>query len=355
MNDPTLRVVHGVWTASVGDLRDRIRVRGCASYCVRLREFLLLLAALAVCGLGCGCVAQAPADTIPDSQTIPIDIPQDSPGVTLTVSGNSYAEIQSWLGESNSVTLSRPHKIVHSEISLDLAANTATSWQCGATSTLITFSPRPKITSSAITKLLGLTLTSLQINSDGSGVATVDGFHRGFRWDGRTGSAAAPNELPEVWAYSQPGCVPCVRAKLELAAEKDLPFRVVWKDDAAPEWLQSRPAFWWHTSAEQPSQKDVNNTRQATGWNGIKDFTERWKASRSPRKFQRTKTNAISYHAGHDCPSCGREQYDITNNNGPAPASHIHRCDHCSTSWYHSDQNSHASAGKSRQFLWWSY
>ena len=145
---------------------------------------------MAVCLLVSGCIQQTAAEVI-DGKLPPIDVPENMPGVTLTVSADSYAEIQSWLGESNSVTLSRAHKIKHSEIGLDLAAGTQVRWDCGATKTLITFSPLPKITSSAIAKLLGLTLTSLQINADGSGLAIVDGFHRGFRWDGRTDSAAS--------------------------------------------------------------------------------------------------------------------------------------------------------------------
>lgn len=192
MNAANLLVVHGVWPATDVDLRHQVRPRGCASNRFRHRQLLWLLAAVAACLLGTGCVQHSTADEIDPPPPPPvIDIPENLPGVVLTVSPNSYAEIQSWLGESNTVTLARAHKVVHSEISLDLAANTSVTWECGATSTLIKFAPLPKITSSAIAKLLGLTLTSLQINADGSGVATVDGFHRGFRWDVRTDSAAS--------------------------------------------------------------------------------------------------------------------------------------------------------------------
>lgn len=93
--------------------------------------------------------------------------------------------------------------------------------------------------------------------------------------------------LPEVWAYSMPGCLPCVRAKMELAAAKDLPFKVVWQDKS-PDWLGDRPAFWWHVKKDKPSQDDVQQTRQLVGWAGIKDFVERWKRSRETKETTTT-------------------------------------------------------------------
>lgn len=98
------------------------------------------------------------------------------------------------------------------------------------------------------------------------------------------GEAVVEDKLPEVFAYSMAGCVPCVLARLEIAAANDLPFRVVWQDVAAPGWLEGRPGFWWHTSKDQPSQQDIHNTRQFVGWSGIKDFQERWKKSREPKR-----------------------------------------------------------------------
>lgn len=93
--------------------------------------------------------------------------------------------------------------------------------------------------------------------------------------------------LPEVWAYSMPGCLPCVRAKLELSAAKDLPFKVVWQDKS-PDWLGDRPAFWWHVKKDKPSQDEVQQTRQFVGWAGIKDFVERWKRSREIKETTTT-------------------------------------------------------------------
>lgn len=87
--------------------------------------------------------------------------------------------------------------------------------------------------------------------------------------------------LPEVWAYSAPGCDHCKRAKSEFAAATDLPFRVIWKTDP-PWWLESaaKPAFWFHVSRDQPSQDDVNNTRQTSGWPGLPEFRAKWTANR---------------------------------------------------------------------------
>lgn len=40
------------------------------------------------------------------------------------------------------------------------------------------------------------------------------------------------------------------------------------------------------------------------------------------------------YHAGHDCPACGRAQFVISGG-GPVPGTHAHACAGCGTGWYH--------------------
>lgn len=40
-----------------------------------------------------------------------------------------------------------------------------------------------------------------------------------------------------------------------------------------------------------------------------------------------------SYHAGHDCPSCGRSQYVISG--GAKGRTHTHTCRYDGTVWYH--------------------
>ena len=164
------------------------------------------------------------------------------------------------------------------------------------------------------------------------------------------------DERPEVWAYSMPACPPCVVAKNDFDGAKDLPFRVVWKD-SAPTWMpESRPAFWWHTSGLIPTQDDVNNTRQLTGYSGLKDFLARWQNSRKGGKVSATAIpfaqpdpqnhRAVArYHAGHNCPHCGRMQFTISNDHWPSEPQHTHRCGGCSTTWYHNDQRRWLFAG----------
>ena len=282
----------------------------------------------------------------------PLHVDGSSPTVTMTVGDDAYQSILAFVGKGNAVTFDSPIHIERPEVTIDMQAGSKVTYIFNDERGVVTFSkPLPKL-HAAIPgtdwKIVPTGLNSLTIKPDGSGTAATGLGKYSFRWMGEddAGSAAAANELPEVWAYSQPGCPPCVRARLELAAEKELQFKVIWKDEAAPAWLQSRPAFWWHVTGDKPSQEDVSNTRQATGWNGIRDFVERWKASRTPKKYKRAvASNSLSYHSGHDCPSCGREQYVIASDDGP---NHTHRCDKCGTSWYHAD-------AKQRSFLGWTY
>jgi hypothetical protein len=251
------------------------------------------------------------------------------PTVAVSASPDAFAEISGWLGKSNTITVANATTIDRDAVTVNVPAGATVSYQFSEELGTFTFAkPLPSVTA----KVLGwkvspsLSVVTLRPSGDGSAKTSL-GTYR-FKWlaeDDDAGSAAADEKLPEVWCYSQPGCPPCVRARLELAAEKDLPFRIVWKDDAAPAWLTSRPAFWWHVSGQQPNQADVKNTRQVTGWNGVKDFSARWKASRA----------VSSYHAGHNCPSCGRTQYAIANNAGP---NHTHRCGSCNVTWWHADQ-----------------
>jgi hypothetical protein len=251
------------------------------------------------------------------------------PTVAVSASPDAFAEISGWLGKSNTITVANATTIDRDAVTVNVPAGATVSYQFSEELGTFTFAkPLPSVTA----KVLGwkvspsLSVVTLRPSGDGSAKTSL-GTYR-FKWlaeDDDAGSAAADEKLPEVWCYSQPGCPPCVRARLELAAEKDLPFRIVWKDEAAPAWLTSRPAFWWHVSGQQPNQADVKNTRQVTGWNGVKDFSARWKASRA----------VSSYHAGHECPSCGRTQYAIANNAGP---NHTHRCGSCNVTWWHADQ-----------------
>lgn len=258
---------------------------------------ILLFAILLAFG---GCVSpKESADLVDDGGDVIVEpdplLDVTSPTVAVSASPDAFAEIAAWMGPSNTITLANAMTIERPDVTLNLPAKASLSYEFSEDVGRFTFStPLPTVTASVLGFHVSPSLKSITLKPDGSGVASTGLGRRGFRWladeadESDGGSAAAENSLPEVWCYSQPGCVPCVRARLELAAETDLPFKVVWKEDAAPKWLAARPAFWWHVSSEQPSQSDVNNTRQTTGWNGIKDFVERWKNSRTPKKFQRS-------------------------------------------------------------------
>jgi len=313
-----------------------------------------------------------------------------SPSIAVSASPDAFAEIAAWMGSGNTITLAKAMKVERPDVTLNLPANASVSYEFTGDAGLFTFAaPLPTVTASVLGFHVSPSLKSITLKPDGSGVASTGLGRRGFRWlaDEESGgsaeapaalpevesggSAEAPAALPEVWCYSQPGCPPCVRARLELAAAKDLPFRVVWKDEAAPEWLKSRPAFWWHVSANQPSQAEVQHTRQMTGWNGVKDVVARWKQSRDPKRFVRQNASAVTrpfvqpdressravariqHHDGHNCPRCNREQYVIADQTGPAANSHIHRCGHCGTKWYHADQGVSSRSNGNKSFFGW--
>lgn len=234
-----------------------------------------------------GCISPMPVE---DEVISDVVLPDDgsAPSIAVTASPDAFASIAAWLGKSNTITIKEATAIEQEAVTVNVPAGATVSYKFTDDLGTFTFAkPLPTVKASVLGFKVSPSLSVVTLKPDGSGVAATGLGKYKFRWLADE-TAAAANELPEVWCYSQPGCPPCVRARLELAAEKDLPFKVVWKDEAAPKWLESRPAFWWHMSKDQPSQADVNNTRQATGWNGIRDFIERWKNSRSPKKFQRS-------------------------------------------------------------------
>ena len=250
----------------------------------KLRSTLCVFVLLTMC---CGCLHGRADEGIP---TPPIPIPVDpvienTPAIALTVAPDSYAEIISWIGGSNSLSLEKPHKINHSEIGLDLAAGTNVSWVSGPEKTTFTLSPPPKITSSAIAKVLGLKLYSLDVLPDGSGTATVSGgIHRGFYWK-NPASSAATESLPKVyWWGNLDTCGYCRQANSDFMGAKDLPFQPVHMDEPRPTWMpRSDPNFWWHVSENEPTQEDVKNTRHEDGYPGLKTFLAKFNKSRTKK------------------------------------------------------------------------
>lgn len=53
----------------------------------------------------------------------------------------------------------------------------------------------------------------------------------------------------------------------------------------------------------------------------------------APRPFRRPGGMGGGFHAGHDCPNCGRAQY-VVSGGGPG-GTHTHTCGGCGTSWHH--------------------
>jgi len=297
-----------------------------------------------------GCMSPINADIVDDGGDVIVEpVPIDTPSIAVSASPDAFAEIAGWLGTSNTITVANATTIEQDAVTVNVPAGAKVSYQFADDLGTFTFAkPLPSVTA----KVLGwkvspaLSVVTLRPSGDGSAKTSL-GTYR-FKWlaEDDAGSAATPSELPEVFAYSMVGCQPCVVARRELAAATDLPFRVVWRDEAAPAWLTSRPAFWWHVSGQQPTQADVANTRQTTGWSGVKDFSQRWKATRTPKPhraggaasalpFVPAVDRTITQHAGHACPSCGRTQYAIANGSGP---NHTHRCGACDVTWWHADQ-----------------
>ena len=279
-----------------GGVASRATVSAISARHARRVAVVLLLLALVASGL-CGCAVSAPADEVIPDDSIPTPV---AAPIVMTVEPNSYAEIVSWLGDSNGVTLDKVHQINHSEISLSLAAGTRATWVTGASATQFSFYPSPKITSSAIAKILGLTLNGLEIRADGSGTATVSGgIHRGFRWDGApTGASVcscgcgkdgcqcstessgprSTSALPEVILYSRDRCSGCEVWERELAALKNKPFTVR-IEKRPPAWVKVAPHLHWNNAAGEGRQQGWDNALP-NGWHGAEAFVEAWQKSR---------------------------------------------------------------------------
>ncbi len=222
-------------------------------------------------------VDPSPVEPTPD----PISQPQ-APSITVTASADAYSELAGWLGKSNTITIGEAIKVERPDVTLSIPAGASVSYQ--ADEQLATFNfgkPLPTVSASVLGFHVSPTLKTIILKPDGSGVALVGpGIRRGFRWlnadedVGTSGTSAASN-LPEMVAYSTAGCPPCAAAKRELAAAKDLPFRVTWKD-SAPAWVTSYPTFHWHVSGDDWRQRDK--------WDGVENLVAMWKRSREPKK-----------------------------------------------------------------------
>jgi len=253
-----------------------------------MRSVLLELAATILSLLLGGCVSATTPIVEDDTQPVPVPIDVPPGSVSVSASPDAFAAIHEWLGDENTITVGKPLTVNRPEVVLNVPAGANVSYSITDEAGVFQFAkPLPTVKAKVLGFSVSPSLSQVTLKPDGSGVASTGLGRYRFQWlaEEDAGTPAA-QDLPEVWAYSQVNCPPCNVAKKELAEATDLPFRVVWKEDA-PSWLSSRPAFWWHTSASQPSQSDVANTRQSQGWSGIKKFRATWEASRQPKKFER--------------------------------------------------------------------
>ena len=211
--------------------------------------------------------------------------------VAVTVSPEQFDEVARWFGTSNSITFTQPIHVERDGTTLDAKAGTKIGYEIGEGSGRFTFEkPWPTVRTNLLSRMIGgVSLYEVTLAADGSGVAKSNVGQVRLRWLEEKSNTAGAEDVPEVWCYSSPGCQPCENAKRELASADGLPFRIVWKEDA-PAWLQSRPAFWWHLSGITPSQADVQNTRQQTGWNGLKKFIDSWRSSRVAKNQTQSQT-----------------------------------------------------------------
>lgn len=183
--------------------------------------------------------------------------------------------------------------------------------------------------------------------------------------------------LPELWYWSHAGCAPCKLFESDYANNKESAlFKPVIQTGERPKWMPDKsPQFWWHISGKSPTQADIANTRHQNGYAGWKDLKGKFDNSRTPKQFKRSsstfqdgqsgasvqpdnkqsravaRSGHASYHAGHNCPGCAREQYNIQDDDGPGSNTHIHKCSSCGTSWYHADQWQSSGSRKTKSFL----
>ena len=328
-----------------------------------------------------GCMAPVHSEVLDEPEDVVVQ-PDSETGneVSFSMDADQFAMLAKWIGHENTLTIEKAIHVEQDNATLDAKAGTRFSYTMGDESGKFTFEkPYPTVKAGFAKLIGGVSLHDITINSDGSGLAATGLGKYRFRWmeDEESGTAAAPQDLPELWYWSHEGCPPCQRFEREYAENKDAAgFKPVKQTGQRPTWMpDSDPQFWWHVSGKTPSQSDVSNTRHLNGYQGWKDLLSRFNSSRSPKKFSRSfpsgqdgssaqpdlnssraVARSLTYHSDHDCPRCGREQYVIANNEGPVANSHIHRCNYCGTSWYHIDQASSPNrSGGSRRFLWWDY
>jgi len=263
---------------------------------------LLLLLLLSGCASPVRAVDPVePIDHVPDPVE-PIIESSSGAAVTVAMDSGQFATFAQWLGDGNTITLAKPVHIVHEAVTLDAPAGTQIDYAVGEASGTFTFAKPFPVVKAGIAKLIGgVSLQSVTINDDGTGVArTKFGGHK-FTWFEdpaasttqstcqcgckepgceclrNTAAAGAASDLPQVTLYSRDHCSGCVEWERALNSLKDKPFAVKIVK-SPPAWVDVVPLLHWNDAKGNGRQQRWDN-QKASGWDGSEAFVKSWSRS----------------------------------------------------------------------------
>ena len=359
-------------------------------------RYIILIIVLCISFSGCVNTHPLPPDDVEPVEPKPIvDVapspppPSELPPLSIGVPSSVFESIRAVLSSNDSgikFVGESPLTFVRPEGTLTIPVGSQMFWETSEKSILFKFlDPKPDVQAKVWIAKVNPHLVAIRVYADDSVQADVKGklYSKTLTYKlaeigthDNPGSAAAISSLPVIYGYEcSTACT--LESKRQAAQAKadfilmaeDLDFTVEWQSDLAPSWMPAkRPAFWIPVSGDRPVS-DGTLQRFSTGYTTLAAFADMVKATRqlnaagaavpaaSKKNNDQTARpdrdsmravarNSVKYHSGHDCPNCGKYQYNIANNNGPVANSHIHRCNHCDTSWYHMDQvSSRGSSG----------
>jgi len=209
--------------------------------------------------------------------------------LTMAAPSSLFDMIRKFLPPNAKVTIELPQSHTISGEAGKVTLPTVTQFTLSSDAKLITGrfkSPQPVLTSELFAGIKANPfMPTVQIRPDDTVAIEAQGnlYHKWIVRELADTAGADAKSLPEVWAWSMPACAPCERAKKEIAAANDLPFKVIWKTGEPPErlGLESRPCFWWSVDTDQPD-KSKAKTKTLEGWHSLKHLREQWERSRSP-------------------------------------------------------------------------
>lgn len=276
-----------------------------------------------------GCL-QSPSVVTPSPPIVsPFVSPGDPTPLSVEIPNNLVESLFIYLGPKNAITLKSSQTIVLKDVKVEIPAGCSFAYEFTKVyGQLVFLDPAPKIT---ITKY-GLNfhpkLTMVKFTTPS--IATVyahelgtvvtheidlgpsTGFPPAPSFAPPKAAAPVPADLPIVYLWTMPNCVPCVSAKTYLTTTAGLPFKVV-----------INPAF---TPGNMPStrpflQFTVNNkVYTKTGWDGgpqfLKFFKDRQTLSSQSLKEMSRYQGKIAYIQGmtplyHLTTHHGFKEYDL--------------------------------------------